>query len=684
MLEVGLRAEFIGTLWLVLVFVSYLRHHPVSFAEEPSIQWLAILIPVLLILIRGGRVALDRLGCRFPHPVERFSYAAGLGLSYLSIGTGAVALAGFLNPGAIGAVLFLWLILGCRNRSSNCRQSLKPDHAPHLDACSDATPDIAETEDRAGGEAIPPADASGKRDWFLVAFAVLFPVLAITQALLPPNNWDEFWYHLHLPRVFVSHGSFVYLNEYLHMGMPHGMSMLYSAALTFGPEELARSVHWLFFPLILSLLFGTLAGRHQKGTQGTALLIFASTPLVAFEASWAFVDLALAYYVTGMLFLLSKEEITPGNLRLSAMFAGMALSVKHLAVIWIPGAIVLLILRTRSARTLARWGLLAILVPAPWYVSNVLHGRSPLSPVPIPGFSQDYYAREFAGHVISERPDGPRWRLPWDISTLGHMDSVQTFDGDIGPLYLGLLPITLICLARSRASREKQDNRILIGLTPGLLLWFMATNGTARYLLPGLPILSFFAARFAIRTEHAKDHISRFLVTALIFLYGSFSLVNLVGNYGFGGGVPRLLGMEPRTVHQDNPVNHAARLAGEWIEGNLAPDALILGLGSGVAPYYVTRRILPDFCGAGFTTPTSPGFLGLPLDPDHALARLRELGFTHVLVGEQMLGEALKREWPHKQAMVFLLKNRLVPIQRFGHLWTERLLLLEIAALTSP
>ncbi len=136
----------------------------------------------------------------------------------------------------------------------------------------------------------------------IIAFAGL-GLFTLIGALAPPggNEWDALSYHLAVPKIYLREGRIFYIPWVSHSNFPFVLQMLYTLMLGLGSVGAAKLCHWLCGVLLVLSVY-TFAARHvtpaPRGKQVglIAALIVAATPIVLWEASVAYVDLATALF----------------------------------------------------------------------------------------------------------------------------------------------------------------------------------------------------------------------------------------------------------------------------------------------------------------------------------------------------------------------------------------------------
>ncbi len=123
-------------------------------------------------------------------------------------------------------------------------------------------------------------------------------ISALIAALVPPSmsDWDSLAYHLAVPKLYLQHGGIYYIHFTSHSNFPMLMEMLYLAALAVSGPVAAKLMHfWTGVLLVLSVM---LTARRHFGARsaGLAAVAIAGIPVVLWEATTAYIDLATALY----------------------------------------------------------------------------------------------------------------------------------------------------------------------------------------------------------------------------------------------------------------------------------------------------------------------------------------------------------------------------------------------------
>jgi hypothetical protein len=268
----------------------------------------------------GG--ALSRLmRWHYAHPAEQIAYSVSLGLGVFAYAGLLLAAIGLYRP------LALVLLVGLGLAAGVLPISLKPP--PRTAGRGRAAPDTAHLASR---EAPRPR---AHKLWISITAAAVG--MAFIAALAPEIEYDALWYHLAYPRMYLEHGALVDLpHDYVSL-YPMTWELLFGYGLVLGGPVAAKLLHFATLPLT-ALLLHRLAQRFVPGASAwLAVALFASVPTVMWEASTAYIDLALAFHLLLALFALLHYAERPSGqwLLLAALNLGLALATKHLALVFL-------------------------------------------------------------------------------------------------------------------------------------------------------------------------------------------------------------------------------------------------------------------------------------------------------------------------------------------------------------
>ncbi|MEW5720643.1 MAG: glycosyltransferase family 39 protein, partial [Chloroflexota bacterium] len=376
-----------------------------------------------------------------------------------------------------------------------------------------------------------------------------------------------------------------------------------------------------------------------------AAAILLAAPSFLRTATWAYNDIALAFYATVAL-LLVLEARAQRSIRafvLAGIFAGLAMGEKYTAA-FVALALVALIARSPRAtwRAALVFSISAGIVAAPWLIRNWIFVGNPVYPFVWGGREWDAFRAAWYSRFGTGLLNDPLRLLlaPWEATVWGHEDSPY-FQATIGALLLALIPLGV--LTARRGSTDVCAPRAwwwfvgmlyvvwLVGVAQSKLLW------QTRLLFPAFPVLALLAGdafeRLA-RLELPQFSVQRFtmLVVGLVLALTAFSYaLTLAGNSPFG----YIAGFESRRAYLTRALG-SYYAAAEFVNSALPKEARVLFLWE-TRPYYFERAVDEDaildrwahlrFCSG---------------DADSIAAELRARGYTHVLLNRAGLDYILQ------------------------------------------
>ncbi|MBK9053379.1 MAG: glycosyltransferase family 39 protein [Chloroflexi bacterium] len=450
------------------------------------------------------------------------------------------------------------------------------------------------------------------RQWSRPSPLVLFYLLvvigvALTTALLPPTSWDGLFYHLKGPKLYLQAGGLIGGIDIPHLSFPSLLEMVFLWAIALRGDTVAQLVHFSFVFLLMGIVT-LLAREWLKLTQSRiAVLLLFTMPMFLSLGTWAYNDLALAFYSAAALYLLGLWFTEPDSskpLVLSGVMAGLAMSLKYTSLIT-PLILSLFIVWQCRSNWRAAWragltfALPAGLVVAPWLIKNWLLTGNPVYPFVFGGKYWDgYRAAAYAevGTGIGFDPIAIL-RLPYDL-TLGLQDASQ--DGVTGPLFLTFLPLLLLVgLSKLRLKTPPGLNYLLWFAGGHYLFWLIGVISSgalrqSRLLLPAFivlcPVMAWLWQEIR-QLDHPQFSLRRFLNIALglvLFL----GLVNQLLRWLPEAPWAYLFGQETRSANLERRLG-SHFIAMERLNADLPPESVVLFLWE-PRSYYCDLDCRPD------------------------------------------------------------------------------------------
>ena len=546
--------------------------------------------------------------------LETFLTATGLGLGILTVVALALSPLGLLRSAALIAVVGVGVMLALAQLVRARRRPLPR----------------------------PARDPLGAALLVLIAIGAAFALIA---ALAPEVEYDAVWYHLDFPQRYLAAGSLVDDRcEYVSL-YPMGAELLFAYGLAFGSPVVAKLVgfgFWVLFVLAAYELASRAGGRRAALA---AAAVAALTPTALWEATTAYVDLAVAVFLTLSLgwVLRFAERGGTAPLVLAGLFGGFALAVKTLALIGLAPLAAVLLLSERGAPLRRRighaalFGAAALLPAAPWLLRAQLEGGNPVFPslYGVFGADADRWS-ERAAEGLERSLD--RWghgdgiggllSLPWDLTM-----HAASFAGSLGVLYLMLVPPAF--------TRRLPRPALLCGAFALLyvLLWASPPSSQQlRFLLPVVPVLALLAGLGLERARELAERLHPRLGTAVaVFVVavlgltlppftglhdreGEQTLVHVLR----GAPVDVVTGAEGERAYLERRI--PAYAAARALSRRAAPGERAVGLTDPFTDLYAGVRLIPDYSAC------IPGAGAQPGDRRSELEALGRLGVRWLLI----------------------------------------------------
>ena len=494
-----------------------------------------------------------------------------------------------------------------------------------------------------------------EKPWKLVTLIAI--AIAFMGALAPEFEYDALWYHLWLPDQWLQKGSPVdIVHEYISL-YPLTWELIYGIAMSFGGPIAAKLLHFSMLPLTSLLVFQIARFAAPKASPWIAVALFATLPTVIWQATTSYIDLALTFYTGMAIYALMQytRKKSWSSLALAAIFLGLALAIKHLAlIVWlfaISGVGLWLWVEKRSWRQTYQavifLGGISLLFPLPWYLRSWAASGNPIFPelfrlfgaLPAERWNQ---ITETSLNNFKDQFGFPRTPLnialiPWNLTI-----HAAQFGGSFGPILLLLLSGFFVFKPNGK------ELRWLGVFCLGYLIFWASplSSFQMRFLLPITPflvVLSTAAFQGLISRLSGKGFrtnlVSWILILLLILNLPPFTSLHEADREGWNGWLNHVIHDIPLGVVLgfEFEGDYLARKvpsfrAWEYINNNLPLDALVLTFSGGDHFYSNRTRIASD------ATAAHHAVWGADLDEkEQALQTLKDLGVTHVLFDRQQL-----------------------------------------------
>jgi len=565
-------AMVLAVAWLFVVVVVYFVVHK-PFTGENALALLdafanlAVAAAIFFLALILGRRATRTF--EFASQLEAICLRAGLGLGLLSFATFGLGLLGLLNSIFFWA-LFLIAAFFLRDEFFATLHDFRGWRAP----------------------------ISSRFDAALAAFIAATLLIALTFALTPPIAWDAQTYHLVKAKQAIELGRIAPPPDILYFSFPSLVEMLYLAAMILKGDIAAQLIHFGYLLLTLGIVFVFAERFFTSRVAWVAAALLLAAPSLVLISTWAYVDLALAFYATAALYAMLNARVDSRWMGWAGAFTGLAMGVKYTAAI-LPLALLLAVadwlLRTRPSQLVLKYLGITTLFAAPWYLRNLLFMGNPVYPFLFGGPFWNPFRSAWFSRIGTGLLDEP-WKLalaPWDATIFG-IEGALGYEATIGPLLLALTPLLILNGRRSVGARPLLIFAgtlylfWLLGLAESKLLW------QTRLLFVAFPAFSMLAA-LALENLDAltlpQFSVHRF-ARAIVFLVLVLGAANNTLSLAADNPLRYLGGYESREAYL---VRHLGALydAAKFVNTQLPANAKVLFLWE-PRGYYFQRDVQPD------------------------------------------------------------------------------------------
>ena len=613
------------------------KEFPPSYMAEASQRGLLALWGVAVILLCSyflGFAILKLLRVEPEDPIDGFLYRIGIGLgslSYIAFGLAAFSL---YRPEIIKMVL---LSLFGAGLAYTIYQQLAHRHTK--------THNFARLS----------SSLRQEKPWKLVTLLAF--AIALVGALAPEIEYDALWYHLWLPDLWLQQGSPIdIIPEYISL-YPLTWELIYGIAMTFGGPIAAKLVHFFMLPLTALLVFKTTRFAAPKASPWVAVALFVTLPTVIWQATTTYIDLALTFY-TGIAIYALMQYTRKNRLSflvLAAIFLGLALAIKHLAlIVWLLAICGLGFWLwqekhcwRQTLQAVLILGVVSLIFPLPWYLRSWAASGNPFFPdsyslfgaFPIERWSQitEISLNNFKDHFGFPRTPLNLALLPWNLTI-----HAAQFRGSLGPILLILLTGLFVIKPTGKELRW-----LGIFCFCYLVLWASPLSSfQMRFLLPITPFLVVLGAaaikELTTRLEGRRLglHLVRWILLVLLVLnLPPFTSLHEADREQWNGWLTHVIHDIPLGVvlGYEFEGDYLARKvpsfrAWDYINNNLPLDARVLTFSGGDHLYSSRARIASDSTAAYYAV------WGAGRDKkEQALQAMQNLEISHVLFDRQKL-----------------------------------------------
>lgn len=314
---------------------------------------------------------------------------------------------------------------------------------------------------------------------FLLVILFIQGIINLIGALGPELSFDALWYHLTLAKLYLREHRVFYLSGGLlyYSAMPRLGEMLYTAALIFKDEILAKLIHWLFGILSVIALFKLLRRYLDKRLSFLGTAIFYTLLVVGWQSTTAYVDLTRTFFeLLALTYFLRWLKEKGSWLWKSGLMMGLSLCTKHLGLESLVIFLFLIFVFSRDRlRNSLRFLGISLGIVLPWYLLAFFNTGNPLYPL-FSGWFEVHQIGDWGGFFQSHNPLlflASLWQATF------HLDNL------LSPVFLILSPLILVKIWQ----QDRFTKIAALYFLLGYIFWFFSPPSSARYLLPFIPAL---------------------------------------------------------------------------------------------------------------------------------------------------------------------------------------------------
>lgn len=481
-----------------------------------------------------------------------------------------------------------------------------------------------------------------------VALLGLVALAGLAWNQVPPLFFDSLAYHFAQPDLWLVNGRIAPEPWSLHSWFPPGMSVLYGVGLALGSHAWANDANLLLGLIILVLAFDVGHRLWGAGAGLAAALLLAAFPIFLHALAVPAADLGHGAFSAATLaaLLLARDEVREVWARRASWLCAGAVLTKYtgllvplaLGVAWVAvsasrqGNSLRLSAGLRAAVLFA---LPALVLIGPWLASNAAVVGNPVAPALSGVLPPEGLAPRGAEYFRADARGG----LP-GLADLERLIP-RLFTGDEGesgfyptPAW-GWMPL-LLPLGLALFHRDLRLRSIL-ALAGGLLLLWFLTYRWERFLV-AVTFLIAIALAGVLTLAWRRGSALRLLPVAAALLGAGALIQSCSGIVRFTGALPVVLGYEDGRAFLERswPTSALYRAAGETLEPGSTRVLLV-----GEMRHYglALSRAAPT----GFNRHPLVETLETGGDPASTRRRLRELGFTHLIVDQARVERSAQR-----------------------------------------
>jgi hypothetical protein len=360
--------------------------------------------------------------------------------------------------------------------------------------------------------------------WAVGGVLVASIFINLIGAFGPELGFDALWYHLTLPKLWLSMGKITFIPGGLlyYSAMPRLGEFIFLIPLKFFGEIGPHLINWLFGVGTGIVIFKLARKFVSRDLSFLAVAIFYVTPLVGWQSGSGYIDLMRTFFeVLAFYFLLGKKPLLAG------LAIGLAISTKTLALGSLPILVALSVLLYCDWKATFKLVLAAGVLSAPWFIYSFIKTGYPFYPIG-------------AGILDSTHRLLPGLANP--LSLVGDYYKLFLSPEDfLTPIFVVVVPLLVLI---GKKLKWPEHTLIIYWFVTYLAWWVTPRTGGGRFILPYLPVWSVLVA---MTVSHLSDKFVKTIFLTFITFY-------LAINFLFRAGsvarlVPYLIGRETKTAY---------------------------------------------------------------------------------------------------------------------------------------
>jgi hypothetical protein len=470
--------------------------------------------------------------------------------------------------------------------------------------------------------------------WF-TTLVIVYGFTAVIHALLPEIFYDTLNYFLGLPQFWLYQHGITDNAQQLYSGFFCGGSMFYMGGWVLADTEGAKFLSAAVWAINGILAYGwaqELSGKKAAVVSAAAVLtfplLFLNAWAVRVDGLFTFVSLLFLYTLTKA-FENSLKNKPDEWLVLSALFAGLAVSIKPTAAVIIVA--VFLVLTARKGKDIKgqrgfaflAYSSLGLLFVGPWLMKNWVFAGNPFFPYRFSWMGGRPLAVSGYNHLLHDN----RQFLPMDQGLWSYVNLFWRLTmpnlGDnqmIGPLVLAFIPG--LFFFKLKEPQKFIFWVILVSFVLGFSLSHMLRFSMPAFVLALILISSVFLDKEAPLMLQWSWKISVWVFA--VFFLGFYALLSAQYYQGWD----RWIGQESRESYLNRQMSNSYEPLVLWTDQHVPSDARLLIVGEARGLYWPRSF----YANSVFDEPFLVQAAKQEKDAVGILKELHENGITHIVI----------------------------------------------------